>query len=81
MFIESEIMTDEEQEAYDSILTAFRKIKGLGPEGLQYNHAELTQAVHTMQMFVHQHVLNRLEPNYFSAWYDTLDEQLAALDA
>lgn len=57
---------DSEREINDHILAAMRGIQDLG---LRANEAELVQAVHTMQAFVIQHMLQRLG-GAWGQWYE-----------
>lgn len=57
----------DEHEVIELINGAMGRINGWG---LQHNHAELVQAVHVMQGFVVQHMLQRLNPSYWGQWYD-----------
>lgn len=63
-------LTDEEEEAYEAILWAMHAIQDMG---LAYNIEEFVGHIHGLQAFVHQHVLHRLNPDYYNDWY-TKDE-------
>lgn len=39
--------------------------------GLNCNYEELGHAIHTLQLYVIKHMLQRLEAKDFSEWYDT----------
>jgi hypothetical protein len=60
----------EEQEVMDHILAAMEGIQGWG---LNCNSAELSHAVHGLQMFVILHALQRESPDAWSSWYDDSD--------
>lgn len=60
----------EERVAMDDLLACMRRIQGWG---LQANQAELTQAVHVVQGFIVQHMLQRLNPDEFGRWYEELN--------
>jgi hypothetical protein len=62
--------TDGEKKAYEAILEAMRSIQSIDGQLLEYNHEELAEAIHNLQLFVHQHVLHRLDPDYYSAWWE-----------
>lgn len=66
-FMKSKLTTPEEQDVLDHILAAMRGIQDLG---LNCNEAELSRAVHTLQGFVMVRMLNRLDPDYWSDWYE-----------
>lgn len=65
--MKSKLTTPEEQDVLDHILAAMRGIQDLG---LDCNESELAHAVHTLQGFVMVRVLNRLDPEYWSDWYE-----------
>lgn len=74
-------LTAREAEAQELILKAFEAIKNLGKDDgnstLVYNNAELAQAVHVLQSFLKQKVLNRLMPEEFSNWWtDSFHEHI-----
>ena len=71
--------TDEEEEAYEAILWAMHAIQDMG---LAYNVEEFIGHIHGLQAFVHQHVLHRLNPEYYSGWYtkEETDEQVHSSD-
>jgi hypothetical protein len=56
----------EEQLVMDHILEAMDGIQRLG---LKTNQNELAAAVHVLQGFVIQHMLQRLAPGHWGAWY------------
>lgn len=62
--------TDGEKNAYEAILEAMRSIQNIDGEWLEYNREELAEAIHNLQLFVHQHVLHRLDPDYYSSWWE-----------
>lgn len=72
------ILTDEEQYADNLILDAFAAIKQIGDDKLRYNNEELAEAIHVLQSFVKQHVLHRLDPEWYGQWWYT-DEEWGAL--
>lgn len=61
------VLDEDEQEAMDHILAAMSAIQGWG---LKTNQTELAMAVHGLQAFVIQHMLQRLEPEYWGRWYE-----------
>ena len=59
------VLDDDEWEAMDALEVVMRKIRGWG---LSANACEMTAAIHTLQSFVMQHMLSRLNP-VWSDWY------------
>ena len=57
----------EEESASSLLLKTYYQILDWG---LNCNQGELTHAVHTIQMFIIKHMLQRLEAEDFSPWYD-----------
>lgn len=72
------VFNDAEQEISDHIMAAYQGILGLG---LTCNQDELYNAVHSMQLFLIKHMLQRLGAKGFSEWYNwsstTCDEQFS----
>lgn len=73
------ILTSEEQEADNLILEAFAAIKNMGNDKLRYNNEELAEAIHVLQSFVKQHVLHRLDPEWYGKWWYT-DAEWAVME-
>lgn len=67
--------TNKEKLAIVKILVAHNSILELGDKRLQYNNGELSQAIHVLQSFVKQHVLNRLDPEEWSDWWGDDDDK------
>lgn len=65
-------MDEEEQAAMSDLLRAYNRI--LKEWRLEQNDAELAAAVHVIQGFIVQHMLNRLNPSHWSSWYATDEE-------
>lgn len=66
--------TIREKRAGDAILKAMEAIQQIDNRGpLVYNTEELAQAIHILQGFWKQHILNRLDPNLFSDWWGEND--------
>jgi hypothetical protein len=65
------IYNREEQEIADHIIAAYKGILDLG---LKQNVAELEQGVHVMQMFVTQHMLQRMAPEQWGNWYEDISQ-------
>lgn len=63
---ERPVLDDAEQAVMDHILAAMQGIQDLG---LRLNQAELAQAVHVLQSFVIQHMLQRLAPDHWGEWF------------
>lgn len=61
------VMNEDEQEAMDH-LAAFMKIL-LERWSLRSNQSEMATAIHTLQGFIVQHMLHRLMPGEWNAWY------------
>lgn len=59
-------LAGDEQVAMDKLLEVMEIIRGWG---LQANQAELTQAVHVIQGFIIQRMLQRLAPDLWGVWY------------
>lgn len=59
-----------EEHAYEMILGSMHAIMNLDGQKLAYNTEELAEAIHVLQSFVNQHVLHRLDPDYYSAWWE-----------
>jgi hypothetical protein len=60
------VLDSAEQAVMDHILAAMRGIQDFG---LETNSSELTQAIHVLQAFVIQHMLQRIEPEQWGRWY------------
>lgn len=56
-----------EQDVMDHILAA---MQGIQEWGLRSNHTELAMAVHGLQAFVIQHMLQRLNPDDWGCWFE-----------
>lgn len=65
--IERPSFNDAEQAIADQILAVMKAIQDLG---LRANEYELVVAVHGLQAFVIQHMLQRLNPGEFGNWYE-----------
>ena len=63
-------LTPEERRAMDATVEV---LDALHDMGVKYNLDELTAAIHVLQGFVKQHVLNRLDPAYWSDWFGEND--------
>lgn len=62
--------TDAENYAMECIVTAMEAICNMDDRGrMQYNIAELCAAIHVLQSFVKQHVLWRLDSDFYSDWW------------
>ena len=62
--------TLEEKACFDAIGQTMALIQDLDERGrLNSNIDELAKAIHVLQQFPIQHMLNRLWPNQFSDWY------------
>lgn len=61
------LLNDDEQAVMDHILAAMNGIQALG---LRANSSELAQAVHVLQSYVIQHMLQRLEPDHWGNWFE-----------
>jgi hypothetical protein len=60
------VLDEREQAVMDDILSAMRGIQSLG---LRTNQTELAMAVHVLQGFVIQHMLQRIAPGHWGAWF------------
>lgn len=60
-------LNPNEQAVMDHILAA---MQGIQEWGLRANSTELAMAVHGLQAFVIQHMLQRLNPDAWGRWYD-----------
>jgi len=58
----------EETQVMDELLAIMQRFEGWG---LRANVLEMTAAIHTLQSFVVQHMLARIEPSLWSDWYIT----------
>lgn len=67
-FEPSALVFNEEETAIDEHIVA--ALHGIHDLGLKVNHQELAHAVHTMQLFVIKHMLQRLGSPEFSDWYE-----------
>lgn len=68
------ILTEKEQKAMKAIAIAMGSIQEMDDRrSLFYNHEELASAIHVLQGFVKQHVLNRQDPKYWSDWWGDND--------
>ncbi len=56
----------EENDANDHLMIFMEILRGWG---LNCNESEMTHAIHTLQMFVIKHMLQRLGAKDFSDWY------------
>jgi hypothetical protein len=62
------MLTEREKRASEAILDA---IYDMDPRGrLTYNTDEVVQAIHVLQSFLKQHVLNRQDPENWSDWWE-----------
>lgn len=61
--------TPGEQKADEAILACMDAIINMDGEKLAYNTEELCEAIHVLQSFTKQHVLNRLDPVAYSRWW------------
>lgn len=60
------ILNTEEQAAMDDLLAAMDKILSWD---LKSNGVELASAVHVLQGFIIQHMLQRISPETWGHWY------------
>lgn len=60
-------MTHEEEDVMAHINAAYAGILGLG---LDYNEDELAQAIHVLQGFLKQRVLNRIYGDGWADWFN-----------
>jgi hypothetical protein len=56
----------EERETMDLLLAFMRQ---LDDWGLRVNQGEMTAAIHVLQSFVVQHMLERIAPQAWASWY------------
>jgi hypothetical protein len=61
------MLSADEAEAMEMLLAVVDHIRE--DWGLMMNEAELTQAVHVIQGFIIQHMLQRLAPGQWGRWY------------
>lgn len=61
------LLDDEEQAAMDAVNNAMSQIVALG---LRANGTELASAIHVLQGFVVQHMLQRREAEHWGNWFD-----------
>lgn len=62
------ILNDEEQKAMDALLEVMTTITRTWK--MTANGPELASAVHTLQGFIIQHMLCRVEPDNWSSWVE-----------
>lgn len=68
--------TIRERRASKAILRAMESIQQMDERGpLVYNTEELAQAIHVLQSFWKQHILNRMDSNLFSDWWGENDDK------
>lgn len=60
-------LNEEETAAMNDLLGCYQRI---GAWGLVANTEELAHAVHTIQHFIIQHMLGRINPDEWSKWYE-----------
>lgn len=60
-------LDDDESEVMALVTSAYRRIRGWG---LRTNDGEIEQAIHVIQGFIIQHMLQRLNPDQWGAWFD-----------
>lgn len=63
----SATLNDAERRALDAILAAGDAVLALG---LEANKHEFYMHIHGLQGFVVQHMLHRIEPNQWNAWFN-----------
>jgi len=61
------VLDQQEIAAMEYLLSSYKTIKEWG---LRANEAELVAAVHVIQNFIVQHMLQRLNPEDWGSWYD-----------
>lgn len=61
-------LNEQEQAVMDHILAAMQGIYDLGLKP-DTNSSELASAVHVLQAFVIQHMLQRVAPGHWGEWY------------
>lgn len=68
------LLDEREQAVMDHISLAMQGIKELGlrrgDDGELVNGGELVAAVHVLQSFVIQHMLQRVAPGHWGNWFD-----------
>lgn len=67
------VLTEEEEAVMDHIAAAMEGIKALGlrkVDGAYVNGSELAGAIHVLQGYVIQHMLQRLEPRVWGKWFE-----------
>lgn len=67
------MMNDAEREAMAKINVAGAAVLLIDGDRLASNREEVYAAIHVLQGFVIQHMLQRLEPETFGTWYDDRD--------
>lgn len=60
------LLNESEQTAWNDVVSAMQRIQAWG---LATNESELGQAVHVIQGFITQHMLQRIEPDHWGHWY------------
>lgn len=60
-------LDDDEDWAMTRLIDVMNRI--IRDWGLRYNNTELIGAVHTIQSFIVQHMLHRLNPAFWGDWY------------
>lgn len=60
-------LDETEQEAMDSLLHYMKVVKSWGDN---VNQDEMVGAIHILEQFVIQRMLHRLNPEYWSNWYE-----------
>lgn len=61
------LLDADERKALDAILAAGDAVLALG---LAHNKVEFYTHIHGLQGFVVQHMLQRIEPEHWNAWFD-----------
>lgn len=60
-------LDEEEVTAMEDLFKVYICLRGWG---LRANHGELEAAVHVIQGFIIQHMLQRVEPEHWTQWYE-----------
>lgn len=67
----SKVFDDRESDAFDKIIEAMSAVINVDERGpMKYNREEIAAAVHVLQSTVQQHALWRMDPEYFSDWWE-----------
>ena len=61
------VLDEAEQAAMDDLLAFMAKMTALG---LKANQGEMVAAIHVLQGFLVQHMLERLAPEAWSSWFE-----------